>query len=298
MIPVVRWVERFLGPPFVFWALLPWISWEVLRRRKDLRYFRELRHTLPRSFWKGQGSLRHFLRMIIRWQGVLSTCLLYDRLGSARWRKRIRFEGVPPDQLSEFQQRPAVLVFFHTGGFPIIRYWLRSRGIPAATFAGGQPSPLGRSRAHRVFEAGDRIYGLKGMAHVLTPASLRQTVQFLAPGRALVVALDGIATPGPLLPYSIDQQTIHVKDGAFRLAARSNAILMPVMVKHTGFLRYVIRFGEVVPDEFLQDPEPHRAHQALIEQLWKPIREDPCLLTWSTLESLAPEKRRYRTGWP
>lgn len=116
LIVVVRWAEKILGGGSLFWAALPWSIFEILRRRRDYHYFGMLRRTLPLEFWRGKRSFRHFLRMIVHWQGTLCACLLYDRLDDPAWRNRIRLEGTPPEQLPGWGSRPVVLVFLHTGG--------------------------------------------------------------------------------------------------------------------------------------------------------------------------------------
>jgi lauroyl/myristoyl acyltransferase len=298
MVFAVRWGDRIVGPGALFWLTLPWTLFEIARRGRDYRYFLRLRKTLPDSFWGGTRAPRHFLRMIAHWQGTLCACLLYDRLRTPRWRKRIRWEGTPPDSLPEWGKRPVVLVFLHTGGFGMLRCWLRSTGIPAASFAIGQPPTMERPASGRALRAGDRVYGLEECPYLFPPARLRETIRFLSPGRILAVALDGIATPGPLTGYPVGAQTLHVKDGACRLAARSSALLIPVTVSQAGFSRFVVKFGDPVPDAWVRDADPQLAHRELLRQLWPRVQADPCSLTWSTLESLAPGEKRPRTGWP
>ncbi len=298
MIHVVRWAERRLGAASLFPMLLPWTMWEILRRRKDFRYFARLRERLPSSFWQETRPLPHFLRMIIHWQGSLCACLLYDRFRTPGLDRRFRIEGTPPDQLPEWGQRPVVLAFLHLDGFPTIRYWLRARGIPATTLVGGAPPLLlDQETFHRVRIEADSVYGLDH-PHAFTPNQLKAVIQALTPGHALVIALDGIATAGPLVEHPLEGRTIRLKDGAFRIAARSSAVLQPVAVTQTGFLSFTLRFGEPVPDAWMADAEPTRVHDHLLAQLWEPARQDPGSLTWSTLESMAPGENQPRVAWP
>jgi hypothetical protein len=298
LIRVVRWTDRTLGINGLFWMLLPWTLWEILRRRRDFRYFVQLRNRLPGPFWKGTGALAHFLRMISRWQGALCVCLLYDRLRTPRWSRRCRIEGTPPDRLPEWGRRPVVLAFLHSDGYATLRYWLRSRGIPSATLVAGFPPPLNQEAFLQIRATADSAYGLEGYPHTFTPEQLKALIQALTPGRVLAIALDGIATAGPLVEHPLEGRSIRLKDGAFRIAARCTAILMPVTIEQTGFLTFTFTFGEPVPDAWLNDADPRRAHEGLLAQLWNLPRRKPCSLTWSTLESLAPGENRSRTSWP
>lgn len=298
MIRVVRWTDHRLGAGGLFWVLIPWTAWEVLRRRKDFRYFAELRGRLPAAFWQGTRPLPHFLRMISRWQGSLCICLLYDRLRLDRWSRRCRIEGTPPHLLPDWPRKPVVLAFLHTEGFATLRYWLRAHGIPTATLVGGAPPPLDQATFHQIRARADSAYGFEHDPHTYTPKQLKLMIQALKPGHVLAIALDGIATAGPLVEHPLEGRVIRLKDGAFRVAARASALLQPVSVVQTGFLSFTLRFGEPVPESWLSDPGPRRTHDHLLGQLWEVARQDPGSLTWSTLESLAAGENRTRVGWP
>jgi len=163
---------------------------------------------------------------------------------------------------------------------------------------GGFPPPLDQATFLAIREMADFAYGFEDYPHTFTPNQLKAMIQALRPGRVLAIALDGIATAGPLVEHPLEGTSIRLKDGAFRLAARSSAILMPVTIEQTSFLRFTFRFGEPVPEAWLSDADPRRAHDHLLVRLWDVARRDPCSLTWSTLESLVPGENRRRVGWP
>jgi lauroyl/myristoyl acyltransferase len=298
MAVAVRWAGRRLGPWAVPFASLPWTLCEVARRLGDYAYFRKLRAALPADLRRGCGPLRHFLRMIVHWQGSICARLLCDALGEPRYRARLRIEGTPPDRIAGWGERPFVFAFLHTGGFGMFRIWMRSWGYPVASFAAGSPVPMTRPVFRRAADAADRAAGVGDCPSTFSASDLRAMFRFLQPGRALAVALDGIAAGGPLSPVPVPGGTLHAKDGAVRFAAKTSAVLVPVCVRQEGFLRFAARFGEPVPEEFVRDGDPARANAELLRQLWAWVREDPCSITWSTLESLSPGDRGPRCGWP
>jgi hypothetical protein len=301
MIRVVRWTDQSLGIGAIFWLLLPWTLWEMLRRRRDFRYFARLRNRLPKPFWQGTCALKHFLRMIFRWQGSIATCILCDRLSTPRWSKRCSIVGIPPDRLPDWGRRPVVLTFIHLDGFATIAYWLRSKGIPTSILSGWPPPPLDQKIFKSVSAMANSEYGLGDYPDWFITKQMKAMIQSIVPDRVLAIALDGIATAGPLLEHPFEGTSIQLKDGAFRIAARHSAILMPVSIEQTGFLRFTLRFGEPVPEEWMRDAEPSRSHEHLLSQLWDVARRDPCSLTWSTLESLKSlehGENQSRVAWP
>jgi len=296
-IRLVRGGDRLLGPRFVSVLLTPFVAGDFLRRLPDYRLFRRLHATLPVSFWQ-RGPLAHYLRMIRIWQETLAVALVYDRLSAPAWASRLTVSGTPPHRLPEWGKRPVVVVFMHTGGFGLLRYWLRAQGTPTASLIRGLPEIV-TTYAQGIREAGDNLYGLSNLPHTFGDIhSLRHAIRFLRPGRALTMALEG----GPLtknrVGYEINGNFLHLEDGAVRIAQRTDAILLPVSVHRRGPCRFEFRFGSPVPDHLVRDGESHAAMKHLVRELWLPLENDPTAIFWSTLEALAPDKMGPRTAWP
>lgn len=292
MMATVRMADRVAGPNILPWILIPWTVANALRRARDYPQFRRLRSTLPRDFWRGTGPLAHYLRMIIHWQRVLAFCVLADRLSELRWKKHIRVRGTPPDQLAEWNQRPVVIACLHTGGFALLRHWLRSRGIVAASLVKARPEIIRR------FE---EVYSGKKMSHeeelprFFHVSSMRSATRFLTPGRVLIVAIEW--QPGPASVNVKMGAPLRVGDGAVRLARLANAMLIPASVRMNDGLD--ICFGTPLAQELIDSNQKEPAMQFLAQEFWKDLEQDPCAIGWTTLEAYAPENLvRSRTRWP
>lgn len=294
----LRGAERLFGPGILPWMVAPVVGCTLLRRFSDYPQFRRLRASRPVPFWKGVSPFRHFVRMFRNWEGSIATIFFYDRMQSPAWRRNFRVIGTPPHRLPDWERRPVVLAFMHVGGFAVPRYWLRAQGVAAANFVGGYfPSHFYYTEKFR--DAADRAYGFQDIPHgFIGSNSLRQAIQFLRPKRALLVALEQRYFSKPTQPYHVSGSTICLSDGAFRLAAATNAILLPVTVYQTGTCRFEIKFGQPVPDDLIKNHDVANGNQHLLVELWRDLEEDPSAMTWTTLEALAPDKIAYRQWWP
>src|ERR1700677_362304 len=133
---LLRSAERIFGPEILSWMVALEILWTRFERRKDYPQFQKLRAALPNTFWKGRTDASHFVEMFRVWITCLTVTIFYDRLTSPAWEKRFTVAGTPPHLRPEWGKQPVVLAFLHTGGFPILRYWLRTHGIAAALYLG------------------------------------------------------------------------------------------------------------------------------------------------------------------
>jgi len=287
------------GADAIFLISIPFIEWDLLRRRRDFPQFVRLRNTLPPDFWKGLSPEKHYRKMIRDWNEAGGTILVYHRLGSPYWQKRFQVLGTPPDALPEWGKRPVILTFLHTGTFAIVPFWLRSQRIPTATLRWGLPFMVENAYYRQIMEEGDRRYGLAGVPHYFHRLNeLREMIRFLQPGRALVTALDGGRVSPEMDRHDVGGFPFYVKRGACRVAAQTNAVVIPVSARRTGVCRFEIRFGKPVPDELIQKEDFADATQYLISQLWEDIKENPGDLNVTTLEAMAPDLRVKRVAWP
>jgi len=292
-------VERVCGAAAVPWLMSPYVLWSVVRRRKEYHQFARLRNTQPPAFWKGISPRRHYFKMIRVWHEFLGMAVSYHRLGLPYWQARVEVKGTPPDKLPEWGARPVILAFLHTGTFGMLRFWMRARKIPTASLIVAMPAIVDNPNFQKYLDAGDKSYGLEGVPHMFRGATgLRNAIRFLKPGHVLTMALDGSKTSSEADRLDAGGIPIYVKQGACRVAAQTNALVVPAAVRRTSASRYEVRFGKPVPDELIQKEDFTAATQHLISELWPDIQKDPSDLNWTSLEALAPTLQTGRTGWP
>jgi lauroyl/myristoyl acyltransferase len=290
-------VESVGGAAVVPWLMAPFAVLDFTIRRRDYPQFVRLHDALPDTFWNGLGPKQHYWKMIRDWQEGLGTILFYHRLGLPYWQKRFRVVGTPPQLLAEWGSRPVILAFLHTGQFGLIRFWLRSQGVPTASMVKGMPHQVEILQA--ILDRGDVRYGLEGVPQIFSGSkSIREAIRFLVPGHALTMAMDGGGSSSKVDGHYAGDFPIQVQEGACRIAAQTNARVIPVSVKRTAACRFDIRFGEPVPDALIQKDDFCGATQHLISELWKDLKHDPGELNWTTLEALAPDLKAKRIWWP
>ncbi|PZR79024.1 MAG: hypothetical protein DLM52_01850 [Chthoniobacterales bacterium] len=171
--------------------LAPWVAADLVRRARDYTQFRRLRAALPPEFWKGAGPIRHYARMIAHWHKSVALCILSDRFRQERWQRHIRVHGIPPDERPECSARPTIVACLHTGGYVLLRHWLRAHGMVAASLVRARPGIIRRYETGRQKSETEPPY----FFHV---RDVRAAVRYLGPGRVLVVAID--AQPDSALP--------------------------------------------------------------------------------------------------
>jgi hypothetical protein len=291
MITAVRAADRVGGPRALPFVLLPWIAVDVMRRAQDYNHFYRLRSSLPRSFWRGTGPLKHYLRMITHWQKSMAMCVLADRSYELRWQRRVKVYGTPPYEPKEWRERPVIIACLHTGAFAFLRHWLRTRGLIVATLVKTRP------RIIRIYEEErerERSAG-RQPPNFIDVMNLRAALRFLTPGRILTVAIE--AQPESHAHTVMMGAPLRVGDGAARLARLAGATLLPVSLWITSGID--IRFGAPVPREIIDSGDIQAVNDFLAQELWTDLVRDPCAIGWTTLEAYAPENLlRPRTRWP
>lgn len=281
----LRLAERIFGPSVVSCLVIFQTCFVCLRRSGDYGQMRKLRAALPSSWQKSTSGPVHFISMFYTWLISLAVSIFYDRLTSPRWRKRMVCTGDFSPATARSQ--PVIIVFLHAGAFPILRYWLRAQGLPAALYHVAS-TRLSRF-TQKIRDRGDRAYGLQDIPHVfLRSGSLRSAVRFLKPGRLLLIALEERNFTKAQKAYPFGEAHICLNDLAFRLALLTDAVLLPVTVKLKGFCRFEIDFKEPVPSALINEGLD-ATNLYLARQFWPDIEENPRSMTWSTLEAIAPQ---------
>ena len=292
-------VESVFGPTALGLLAALITNNDLIKRRGDLPQFARLRTILPDSFWKGTTAQDHYRKMVRDWHESSFIVFLYSRLGLPRLKDRISVKGSLPQSHPDWGKRPVIFAFMHTGSFGLFPYWLRSQGVRVASLAGGLPLIIENRPFQKIMELGNKRFGLEGVPHVFQRrGALRDSLRFLTPGNALVVALDGGRLGEEEERCYVEGIPIFLKQGAVRMAAQTNAVLIPISVRRLSYLRFQVHYHDPVPDELIRLPDPAKAHQHLVSELWHDLHEDPSDLGWTTLEDLAPALKAPRASWP
>jgi hypothetical protein len=231
------------------------------------------------------------------WGSCVIVNVFYDRLASTAWRKRCTMRGTPPHLRPDWKQRPFIIAFLHTGGFIVLRDWLRAHRAPTALYLIG----IHRIARHTapLRKPGDLAHGLEGVPYEFYGGgSLPAVHRFLTPGHIVLVALEERDFRKPPHPYPCADHTICLNRVAFRLALRSGAILMPAATRTRGDFRFEITFGPPVPDALMHEDGLAAANQHLLDALWPALADNPVDLTWTPLEACSPDLIKPRGKWP
>ena len=272
---------------------------DMLHRKRDYPQFVRLRKVLGDNFWKGSIPFFHYYKMVRDWHEGAAIAVFYHRLGLPRWKKRFRVVGPLPQSHPEWGKRPVIFTFIHTGPFGLLCYWLRAQGIPVASLAGGLPLIVNNRHYLKIISIGNKRFGLENIPYVFQRHSaLRESIRFLTPGHALLMALDGGRPGEESERCEAGGFPILLRQGAVRLAAQTNAILIPISVRRTSLCRFEIHFRAPVPDELIDKHDPIKANQHIISDLWPDIADHPTDLNWTPLEELAPSLKSDRISWP
>jgi lauroyl/myristoyl acyltransferase len=247
-------------------------TWELGWSEPTLRLFRRM----PASIRTPAAERRWLWRMWLartRLNVTKFMCFWPDRFGKRRWRARCRLSGA--DQLEQLQrcQRPVILAVLHLGPLLLLRYYLRSRGLAVAGIVARPLAgrPLIRQHLDRLC---DETYGLTGVPHVFDLTQLRDLSRYLQPHRFVIMALDG--GHGNHVFVDNGDSSFRMASGAMRLAARTDAIVVPCLIRADRGLGVWIHFGKPVPEELIADPRNRLAGcQHLFQEFLPLLRAYP-----------------------
>lgn len=171
-------------------------------------------------------------------------CTLTDRLHEERWQHRCQLDGEVHLQTALAQGRPVILATAHFGGCLLLRYWLRAKGIPAATLVSERLEDRNPIKLLK-----DSLSPPHATPNVFSGQSPRAAVRFLKAGGILCVMLDH--AQGRLFQARVPGGNWQISTTAFRLAGLTGAVVLPALIRETAPWRFVIHLARPVPDHFL-----------------------------------------------
>ena len=258
---VVRGLERRLSPSDLYSVLAPLAFTRAAVGRND---------PLPGYFSR---SIPTPIIREARANYLLSRILEFfpERLATPKWQGCFRTSGFHHIEEARKEGRSVVLVCFHFGTFKLIPFWLRALGIPVVALLRGKSQD--RSRAKRMK---DRLSPFPKLPTVFyTDDQLRTVIEFLASGHALMVAADRETGRQITVPID-DHWSFRMATGAFRLASRCNAELIPVCMTDEGRWHFRLEISQPVPREYLIDgSDMMRAGQYLLHEMLPRMQQHP-----------------------
>jgi hypothetical protein len=257
--PVIRWGEGQLSPRAFYSILKPFF---YLRAVFNCM-FRKHGYATPRPDFLRVGQparARRRQRMNDYMNRVLE--FFPDRLSGEKWGRNCRVEGLEHLQSGLSNKHPTVMAFCHFGPYELIRFWLRARGIPAATLRAGKAESRGL-----LMRLKDKFSPFPDVPVAVYGDQLRTIDEIIAAGNPLLVVIDAPVNKRIDVPFC-DGWTFHMAAGAVRLAMRYDADLIPCSIIDEGRWRFCIKLGEPVPQELLSsrnDWQPAGKH--LMDQM-------------------------------
>jgi hypothetical protein len=262
---LTRSAERTL-PFFLFnaviWLLAAGTQLLLLpSARKQLLRLRQL----PESIRPVTSLWRYcYEQLTIRQSALVS--FWPDRLHERQWQSRCRMIGHERVEEIFAQQRPVILATLHYSSPSTLYYWLRSLRWRAAAFSYVKLNQLPAYR-HQLNSLADDVNGLTGVPQIFGLDELWEARDFLAGGPNLL--LFAIDSPFGHRPETvvIDDLTLKVQTGAFRLAMICDATVIPVLIRAEPGMEVVIQFGTPVPAELIARQDHRATAEHLLTEL-------------------------------
>ena len=263
----VRFAERLLPQRILRLSLWPaaavWGLAEIRKRRRARAAWQRLSKTAAfpspasRRLWQAVGA--HHARFVY---------LFPDRLPERRWLKRCRLVGASDPIQWPQRERRIVFASLHFGPFETLPYWLRAHGL-AVTVLVGRPAPRQKLK--------QRQYALSppsGVPVVLPVTEMGRIREAVSQVRHLLVMMD--VNRGRQIEVPFEQLVFRLATGAIRIAALTDADLIPCLTTVAGGWRFTIHFGAPVPPRYLGSaPDIPGAALHLLKEFMFVVRQDP-----------------------
>ncbi|MEO6871227.1 MAG: hypothetical protein ABI233_03285 [Chthoniobacterales bacterium] len=281
----MRVCERILPPRLL--SLLLWppaAAYDLLQVRQRAPMASWAR--FPAS-WRAK-CWRYWFRQAF---GLYHSQLFYmwpDRLTEKRWRNRCRFEGLSNLTPSEEGNRGVVLASLHYGPFEIMPYWLRAHGIVATSLRTSPPAVLRKLTDYQYSLSPPADVPVFIHAEDLTPLPrISHLRNILGPGRRLLVMVDPVR--GLQVDVPFEDRIFRMSTGAIRMAAMTNADLVPCLIAETSVWQFTIHFGKPIPRELLaKSPDMQAIGAHLLKEFSEVIRRYPAQCKMRLSRSMWP----------
>jgi lauroyl/myristoyl acyltransferase len=283
----VRCLERIFSPRTLRRVLSPCIAFRVA--------FMHTRPVFKMPECLGDGAFQVTQRQ--RRKNYLNSALEFfpEQLGTPKWRDRLQLTGAEYLESARKKNRPVVLAFWHSGPYFLMRYWLRAAGFPASTLVEGRSQ--NRKAMKRWKDSVSPFPEIPIAFH--REDELRETLQFLATGNPLLIAVDVLT--GKQMDVPVDEHwKFGMANGAVRMAMRRGAELIPCSIVETDTWRFQIRLGPPVPASVMASRDAVIVGKHLLDAMLPALREYPEQCTGRLFKQFrrAEPKNNYSDGVP
>jgi lauroyl/myristoyl acyltransferase len=268
----LRTMERLLPLP-----LLACMLWPAVATYALCRCLGKAGRSRARSFAAAYGSPSGFLGTFQAFIGETYGRLVSlwpDRFMMPRWRRRFTVTGLDPLLACRAEGRPVVLAIIHFHHMNVLRLFLRAHGLPVASLTFG---PGVTTVRRSINSAVDHGTPLADTPHKFPLEQLRSAYAFLRSGNCLLIACDKPSDDTITLPTDLGTIGIHL--GPFRLAAMTNAVVIPAIAWQQRPWRFHVAIGEPAR------PPAHSSDRSAFQPIAK-----HCLTTWQAVIRDYPEQ--------
>jgi lauroyl/myristoyl acyltransferase len=238
---LVRFGERVLPQSvlsFLLWPLaVVWALTELHRPRKLLASWRRF----PGEWRPGRARL--LLRQSLGLTHARFVYLWPDRLPDRRWLTRCRFEGDCDLAQLRRADRRIIFVSLHLGPFETLAYWLRANRIVLTALVGQ------RGPRQWLSDRQSDLTAPPNVSVVIPVSEIGRIRKVLGDGRRLLVWMD--VDRGKQIQVPFENHLFRMATGPIRLAAMTDAELIPCLIVVTRPWHFVIHFGTPVPGRYL-----------------------------------------------
>lgn len=214
-------------------------SWSEFRELNRLPPIARGRRLTPVRLALGRARL-NFAELLVLWPNRLASAVRDPRrIRGREWLERI-----------ESRERPILLLTLHYGPLPSFFGWLRTRKAPVAVVAFGGHRNLSRLRGD-LARVRDARAGLEGCPRLFEPGEVWAMRDHLAARGVLLVVIDG-GTGGHVGLAEAEGVSLAMNTGSLRLAAATDALVIPCLARSGWFFSLIPSFGEPLPPDLLR----------------------------------------------
>ena len=270
---LARFLESVLPIPLLRLALWPAVAVSSFRRAVLFRRHDWKSPQLPAALCSKGSNLLFLWRMCegFYFRQIL-TCFP-DRLSSrARWKNRVRVEGLEHLLPLVELQHPVMLATVHFGHLNLLRYLLSNLEVNAALIVLRGPKNI---TSHRIKDALlNRSRPGRPVSPSLIATEVALNTKYLSHGKAVLMAVDASSSQPLHVPFPGGNFEMAV--GAIQMARMAGAKLVPCVLSEESPWRFVIRIGKPIPERSTDVfPDDQTAAAALTDFFWPIVREHP-----------------------